>query len=98
MRSGSRLAVIVAALALMIGMVVSSDAQVGKSLGVGDVNVIAPQDLLTLPHMTPAIVKTIVEKRPFNSITELNLQLMSQGLSAAQAMDFYTKAFVHINL
>jgi DNA uptake protein ComE-like DNA-binding protein len=48
--------------------------------------------------MTPAVVKGIVEKRPFNSVSDLNAYLLSQGLKQEQAMEFYTKAFVHINL
>ena len=74
------------------------NGQVGKSLGVVDANIAPEKDLLTFPHMTPAIVKGIVEKRPFNSITDLNAYLLSQGLKQDQAMEFYTKAFVHINL
>ena len=73
-------------------------AQVGKSLGVVDANTVAEKDLLTFPNMTPAIVKGLIEKRPFASITELQAYLLSQNLTAAQAMEFYTKAFVHINL
>ena len=78
--------------------VATINAQVGKSLGVVDANIAPEKDLLTFPHMTPAIVKGIVEKRPFNSITDLNAYLLSQGLKQEQAMEFYTKAFVHINL
>jgi len=73
-------------------------AQVGKSLGVVDANTVAEKDLLTFPNMTPAIVKGLIEKRPFAGITELHAYLLSQNLTAAQAMEFYTKAFVHINL
>jgi DNA uptake protein ComE-like DNA-binding protein len=76
----------------------SVNAQVGKSLGVVDANVAPEKELLTFPHMNAARVKGILEKRPFNSITELNAYLLSQGLTAEQAMEFYTKAFVHINL
>jgi len=72
--------------------------QVGKSLGVVDVNIASEQDLLKFPHMTAAIVKGIVDKRPFNSITELNAYLLGQKLTQEQAMEFYTKAFVHVNL
>jgi hypothetical protein len=77
---------------------VSIDAQVGKSLGVTDANIVPERDLLTFPHMTPAIVKGLIEKRPFASITELHAYLLSQSLTPEQAMEFYTKAFVHINL
>jgi len=73
-------------------------AQVGKSLGVADVNAAPEKDLLTFPHMNAGVVKGIVEKRPFATITDLNAYLLSQGLKPEQAMEFYTKAFVHINL
>jgi DNA uptake protein ComE-like DNA-binding protein len=73
-------------------------AQVGKSLGVVDVNIAPEKDLLAMPGMTPAIVKGILDKRPFMSITELNAYLLSQGLTQAQAMELYPKAFVHVNL
>ena len=73
-------------------------AQVGKSQGVVDANIAAEKDLLAMPHMTPAIVKGLLEKRPFASITELNAYLLSQKLTPEQAMEFYRRAFVHINL
>jgi DNA uptake protein ComE-like DNA-binding protein len=74
------------------------DAQVGKSLGVVDANTAAEKDLLAMPHMNAARVKALIEKRPFASITDLNAFLLSQGLTAVQAMEVYGKAFVHINL
>lgn len=73
-------------------------AQVGKSLGVVDINVAPEKDLLTMPGMTPAIVKALIAKRPFASATDLNAFLLSQGLTAEQAMQLYPKAFVHVNL
>jgi DNA uptake protein ComE-like DNA-binding protein len=75
-----------------------AQAQVGKSLGVVDANTVAEKDLATFPHMNAAIVKGLVEKRPFASITELNAYLLGQKLTQEQAMEFYGKAFVHINL
>jgi DNA uptake protein ComE-like DNA-binding protein len=79
-------------------VVAGASAQVAKSFGVTDANTIAEKDLAALPHMTPAIAKAMVAKRPFNSITELNSFLLAQGLTAEQAMELYPKAFVHINL
>ena len=70
--------------------------QAGK--GLLDPNVAAEKELLALPHMTPAIVKVMIEKRPFMSVTELNAFLLSQKLTGQQAEDFYRKAFVHVNL
>jgi DNA uptake protein ComE-like DNA-binding protein len=88
---------ICAAAALTITAAAAS-AQVGKSLGVMDVNTMSETDLGTAPNLTPAIAKAIVAKRPFTSITELNSFLLAQGLTADQAMAVYPKAFVHINL
>jgi hypothetical protein len=51
-----------------------------------------------MPRMNPAIAKALVGVRPFKSITELNTFLIGQGLTQEQAMEFYQKAFVHINL
>lgn len=76
----------------------AAQAQIGKSLGVTDANTVAEKDLLAMPHMTPAIVKGLIEKRPFASITDLHAYLLSQKLTPEQAMQFYEKAFVHINL
>jgi hypothetical protein len=79
-------------------MAAPAAAQVGKSLGVVDANTAPEKGLLTMPHMTPAIVKGLLEKRPFASITDLNAYLLSQKLTQEQANEFYGKAFVHINL
>ena len=76
----------------------SARAQVGKSQGVVDAHTASEQDLAKMPHMTPAIAKALVGVRPFKSITELNTFLIGQGLKQEEAMDFYQKAFVHINL
>jgi len=70
--------------------------QVGK--GILDANSASEKDLLALPHMTPAIVKGLMDKRPFASVVDLNTFLTGQGLTAQNATDFYGKAFVHVNL
>lgn len=88
------------AIGLLVGLVAATGAraQVGKSLGVVDANTAAEKDLLAMPHMTPAIVKGLIDKRPFASITDLHAYLLGQKLTAEQAAAFYGKAFVHINL
>ena len=88
----------VALIALAVSLTVNVQAQVGKSIGLLDANSASEKDLLALPHMTPAIVKGIIDKRPFMSILDLNAFLLSQSLTAQQATEFYGKAFVHINL
>ncbi len=91
------------ALAVLMAIAIAAPAvtlraQVGKSQGVVDGNTASEQDLAKMPHMTPAIAKALVGVRPFKSITELNTFLIGKGLTQEQAMDFYQKAFVHINL
>ena len=88
----------IGAIGFALLLAVNVDGQVGKSLGVVDANIATEKDLLGMPGMTPAIVKGLIDKRPFMSITDLNAYLLSQGLTAAQAMDLYPKAFVHVNL
>ena len=68
--------------------------QAGK--GLADPNVTGENDLLAFPHMTPAVVKSLVEKRPFMSAVELNLFLLGQRLTPLEAADFYRKAFVQM--
>ena len=93
-----RIAAIVVAFVAASGLAGGAYAQVGKSLGVADANTASEKDLLAMPHMNAAIVKGLIGKRPFNSITELNTYLLSQKLTPQQANEFYEKAFVHINL
>ena len=89
-------AIVIGAFALVACVAAIPHAQVGK--GLLDPNVAAEKELLALPHMTPAIVKAMLDKRPFMGIIELNAFLLSQTLTAQQAEDFYRKAFVHVNL
>ena len=93
-----RTSTIGAAVVLALAMTAGASAQVGKSQGVVDVNTAAESALAGFPNMTPAIAKALVAKRPFASPTELQAFLVSQGLTPEQAMAFYAKAFVHINL
>ena len=93
--SSMRIAATAMVLAFTIGS--SLNGQVGKG-AIIDANTAAEKDLLGLPNMTPAIVKGLIEKRPFGSVVELNTFLTSQSLTPAQATEFYGKAFVHVNL
>jgi len=93
-----RLSVIVTvvALGLALGWSSPATAQVGK--GLVDLNSAPDKDLAALPHITPAIAKGLLEKRPFSTIVDANAYLTSQALSAAQLAEIYRKAFVHVNL
>lgn len=89
---------IIVAAAVLAATTLGLHAQVGKSITVADANAVAESELATHPNMTPAIAKALVAKRPFASIKDLNAFLLAQGLTQAQANEFYGRAFIHINL
>jgi DNA uptake protein ComE-like DNA-binding protein len=72
------------------------DAQVGRSQGVLDANTARDNQLVTLPHLTPALVKAIIDRRPFASIKDLDNLL--QPLTPQQRAELYRRVFVTINL
>jgi DNA uptake protein ComE-like DNA-binding protein len=98
MRYGQRWARAALVAIAMAASPLTLGAQVGKSQGVVDANTASEKDLAGMPHMKPAIAKALVGVRPFKSVTDLNTFLVGQGLTQEQAMDFYKKAFVHVNL
>ena len=85
-----------AAVICAIALSMNVQAQVGK--GVLDANKATEPELLKMPHMTLPIVKGLIAARNFKSIVDLNTYLLGAGLTQAQAMEFYTKAFEHVNL
>jgi DNA uptake protein ComE-like DNA-binding protein len=74
----------------------AAHAQVGK--GLIDPNVASEKELLSLPHLSPAIVKAMMAQRPFPGIVEWNAFLVGQKLTAEQATEIYRRAFIHVNL
>ena len=84
------------ALVIAATLAASVRAQVGK--GLIDANVAAETELMTVAPLTPAIVKALIDKRPFMTVLELNAFLLDQKLTQEQAAEVYRKAFVHVNL
>ena len=95
-RTALRSVVTVTALGLALVFASPARAQVGK--GLIDLNSASEKELAALPNVTPAVVKAILEKRPFATIVDANTYLMSQSLTADQLTEIYRKAFVHVNL
>jgi DNA uptake protein ComE-like DNA-binding protein len=75
----------------------STSAQVGKSVTIVDANVATEEQLSAIPQLTPALVKNILARRPFPSITELDA-LLGQAISPEQRTAVYGRLFVHLNL
>jgi DNA uptake protein ComE-like DNA-binding protein len=82
---------------LMLGLWGATQAQVGRSEGLVNPDLASEKELLAMPHMTTTIVKSIMERRPFLKMTDLNA-LLVQYLKKEQLADLYGKMFVQINL
>ena len=55
------------------------------------------EELLALPHLNATLVKSILDRRPFLSILELDT-LLSASLTKDQRTELYGKMFIHVNL
>jgi DNA uptake protein ComE-like DNA-binding protein len=95
--SGRLLGIATLALVMVAGTSTPARSQVGRQPGMIDPNLATDQELAALPHMTPELVKGIVEHRPFLSMTDLNGYL-GQSLSKEQLSALYRTMFVHLNL
>ena len=74
-----------------------ANAQVGRRQGVLDPNVASEKELLALPHLNPALVKGLIERRPFLSMKDLDVSL-GQSVQRAQLTELYGRLFLALNL
>ena len=81
---------------LALSTATNSHSQVGHSQLVNP-DLANESELLSLPHMNPAIVKSILEQRPFLHMADLNA-LLAKSLSKEQLAELYAKMFVQLNL
>jgi DNA uptake protein ComE-like DNA-binding protein len=88
---------VVAMLAAVSGFEHRVEAQIGRQQGLIDPNIAAEKDLLALPHLNATIVKGLIERRPFLSMTDLNA-FLSASLKKEQLTELYAKMWVHLNL
>ena len=87
----------VSATALVLGLAIGVQGQVGDSGGVVNANLASVDELRGLPHLTASIVDGLMEHRPFLSMTDLHAYL-SPSLTADQVTELYARLFVPINL
>jgi hypothetical protein len=59
-------------------------AQVGKPVTVLDANLAPEKDLAAVPHLAPALVKAILDARPFQTMAEFDALLARRSRRAAQ--------------
>ena len=93
----NRLRYFCAALILAVVAPVNAYGQAGQRGAVADANTASEKQSLGLPGLTPALVKTIVERRPFLTMTDLDA-LIAKSLSPEQRTELYRRLFVQINL
>jgi DNA uptake protein ComE-like DNA-binding protein len=72
-------------------------AQAAASQALINPNTATEQQLAAQAPLTPALAKTIAERRPFKTNVELNA-LLRQTLSAEQATEVYRRVWIPLNL
>lgn len=90
-----RLAAFVALVAAVFGL--NLEAQVGKRQNMLDVNTASEKELLAVPHLNATLVKTILDRRLFSSMTEFNA-VLPKTLTAHQRAELFGRLFLAINL
>ena len=83
--------------AWILSVAASLPAQVGRRQGMIEPNVADEKELMKLPALNAALVKGIVERRPFANMMDLH-KFLSQSLDGKQLSELYTKMFLPINL
>jgi radical SAM superfamily enzyme with C-terminal helix-hairpin-helix motif len=83
--------------AVSVGWLSHLEAQVGKPVTIVDANKVSEAELARMPHVTAALAKTIVEKRPYANMLALDA-LLGSALSKEQRTELYGRLFVPLNL
>jgi DNA uptake protein ComE-like DNA-binding protein len=87
--------VVHAALFLML-FATAASAQ-GANTSVLNPNTATDKELMSLPHLTPALAKSLVAGRPYKSMVAVNA-VLAPALTEAQRKELYVRLFVPINL
>jgi DNA uptake protein ComE-like DNA-binding protein len=75
----------------------NASGQVGRSQGLINPDLAGEKELLVLPHMNAALVKQMIERRPFLRSADLHA-LLAPSLKQEQLRELYGKMFVQMNL
>ena len=86
-----------AVLALVLMVPAAVQGQAGRRGDVLDANTASEKQLLAVPGLTPAIVKTIMSRRPFLQVADLDA-LLAPSIGAEKRPEVYRRLFVQINL
>ena len=83
--------------ALSFTLPTTAIGQVGNSAGLVNPDLASEKELLALPHMNAALVKSVIEQRPYRTMASLHA-LLAKSLSKDQLTELYGKMFVQLNL
>ena len=83
--------------AAVVSVATVANAQAGRRQSLLDPNVASEKELLALPHLNPALVKGLIERRPFLSMSDLDAHL-SQSVQRPQLTELYGRLFLALNL
>ncbi len=72
-------------------------AQTVPSVPLLNPNLATEQELLAVPHLNATLARSVVAKRPYKTMLELNAQL-SPALSKDQLTQLYGRLFLPLNL
>jgi DNA uptake protein ComE-like DNA-binding protein len=90
-----------AVLAIVVTLVLAlpnfAACQAGNSSGLVNPDLASDKELLALPHMTAALVKSVIEQRPYMNMASLHA-LLAKSLNKEQLTELYGKMFVQLNL
>jgi DNA uptake protein ComE-like DNA-binding protein len=87
----------IAALAVALALPAGAYGQAGRRGDVLDANTASEKQLLGVPGLTPAAVKSVLQRRPFLAMGDLDT-LLGESLSREQRTEVYRRLFVQINL
>lgn len=93
----NRLTTVAAAIILASLAAAGVHGQAGRRGDVLDANTASEKQLLSVTGLTPALVKSILERRPFLTMTELDT-LLGGSLSRERRTEVYRRVFVQIDL
>lgn len=82
----------------VLALVGTVQAQTPQQQALLDPNVATEKELAAVAHITPAIAKAIVAKRPFATVADLDRLLKDQKLTPEQLTEVHGKLFVRLNL
>jgi DNA uptake protein ComE-like DNA-binding protein len=83
--------------ALIVAFTAVANAQVGRRQTVLDPNIATEKELLALPHLNATLVKGILDRRPFLSMTQLD-GFLKPSLNDQQRHELYDRMFIALNL